>query len=215
MVWRVCALASRAPVLRIPHEPDGGLTGATSPESVMQTSDLIVNDLAVSRTSNQGDRGMVEVAIIVAAVPALAIATPPAVLLNDVGSFNDAGGIIPDCVELNVGSGVFCVAHGVDLVDGINMDEDQNTVYRENRFSVDFEENPMFAGVKQGSLFCERSELQEELGLRSDVNRACRQAPIDDCLAFGLGQPELGLGMQHLDLNGRVGSVAVGHGQAV
>ena len=105
--------------------------------------------------------------------------------------------------------------HGVDLVDGINMDEDQNTVYRENRFSVDFEENPMFAGVKQGSLFCERSELQEELGLRSDVNRACRQAPIDDCLTFGLGQPELGLGMQHLDLNGRVGSVAVGHGQAV
>ena len=45
------------------------------------------------------------------------------------------------------------LAHGVDLVDGINMDEDQNTVYRENLFSVDFEENPMFTRVKQGSLF--------------------------------------------------------------
>jgi|GEM_PF-4272188 len=110
------------------------------------------------------------------------------------------------------GSGV---AHSLDLVDVIKMNEIISPVYRENRFSVDFNETPMFAGVKQGSLFCERSELQEELGLRSDVNRACRQAPIDDCLAFGLGQPELGLGMQHLDLDGRIGSVAVGHGQAV
>jgi hypothetical protein len=62
-------------------------------------------------------------------------------------------------------------------------------VYRENCFSVDFEENPMFAGVKQGSLFRERSELQEELGPRADVDRACREAPIDDCLALGFGQP--------------------------
>jgi len=103
----------------------------------------------------------------------------------------------------------------VALGHGLKMTQTILTVYRENGFSVDLRENPMFMRVKQGSLFCERSELQEELGLRSDVNRACRQAPIDDCLAFGLGQPELGLGMQHLDLNGRVGSVAVGHGQAV
>jgi hypothetical protein len=118
------------------------------------------------------------------------------------------------------GSDLRGVAHvllwfAVVAFDVIKMNQIMPHVYRENRFSVDFEKNPMFAGVKQVSLFCERSELQEELGLRSDVNRACRQAPIDDCLAFGLGQPELGLGMQHLDLDGRVGSIAVGHGQAV
>jgi len=98
---------------------------------------------------------------------------------------------------------------------GLKMTHTMPCVYSNLLYSVDFEENPMFMRVKQWSLFCERSELQEELGLRSDVNRACRQAPIDDCLAFGLGQPELGLGMQHLDLDGRIGSVAVGHGQAV
>ena len=133
-VW-LCALASRAPgCLGFLPGRMGGLMGATGPESVMQTSDLIVDDLAVSRTSNQGDRGMVEVAVIVAAVPALAIAAPPAVLLNDVGSFNNAGGIIPDCVELNVGSGVFCVAHGVDLVDGINLPQPQS--YRLQDFTL-------------------------------------------------------------------------------
>jgi hypothetical protein len=50
-------------------------------------------------------------------------------------------------------------AHGVDLVDVIKMAEIMTSVYRENCFSVDFEENPMFAGVKQGSLFRERGEL--------------------------------------------------------
>ena len=37
--------------------------------------------------------------------------------------------------------------------DVIKMNEIMSPVYRENLFSVDFEENPMFAGVKQGSLF--------------------------------------------------------------
>jgi hypothetical protein len=73
--------------------------------------------------------------------------------------------------------------------DVIKMAQTTFPVYRENHFSVDFEENPMFAGVKQGSLFRERSELQEELGPRADVDRACREAPIDDCLALGFGQP--------------------------
>jgi hypothetical protein len=31
------------------------------------------------------------------------------------------------------------------------MGDTSPSVYRENHFSVDFEENPMFAGVKQGS----------------------------------------------------------------
>jgi hypothetical protein len=96
---------------------------------------------------------MLEVAVIVAAVPALAIATPPAVLLNDVGSFNDAGGLIPDCVELNVGGGVSHVLLWFAAVafDVIKMAQTTLPVYRENHFSVDFEENPMFAGAKQGS----------------------------------------------------------------
>ena len=190
----------------------GGLMGATGPESVMQTSDLIVDDLAVSRTSNQGDRGMVEVAVIVAAVPALAIAAPPAVFLNDVGSFNDAGGIIPDCVELNVGSGVFCVAHGVDLVDGINMDEDQNTVYRENHFSVDFEENPMFMRVKQWSL---RNELGVKLGPRAHVDGAVVDAAVDHHGPPDLAQAQLGALCDNLDHEARLGTAGILHGQLV
>jgi hypothetical protein len=35
--------------------------------------------------------------------------------------------------------------------DVIKMGDATPSVYRENRFSVDFKENPMFAGVKQGS----------------------------------------------------------------
>jgi hypothetical protein len=45
--------------------------------------------------------------------------------------------------------------------DVIKMAQTTLPVYRENCFSVDFEENPMFAGVKQGSL---RAELGLELG---------------------------------------------------
>jgi hypothetical protein len=45
--------------------------------------------------------------------------------------------------------------------DVIKMGDTSPSVYRENHFSVDFEENPMFAGVKQGSL---RAELGLELG---------------------------------------------------
>jgi hypothetical protein len=179
----------------------GGLMGATGPESVMQTSDLIVDDLAVSRTSNQGDRGMVEVAVIVAAVPALAIAAPPAVLLNDVGSLNDAGGIIPDCVELNVGSGVFCVAHGVDLVDVIKMAEIMHPVYRENCFSVDFEENPMFMRVKQGSLFCDQDEFGEELDLRTAVDLTVVDPAVDHGVPFGLTDAQLGVEADYFDLD--------------
>ncbi len=37
--------------------------------------------------------------------------------------------------------------------DVIKMNEIMPHVYRENLFSVDFEENPMFTRVKQGSLF--------------------------------------------------------------
>jgi hypothetical protein len=53
------------------------------------------------------------------------------------------------------------LAHGVDLVDVIKMAQTTFPVYRENCFSVDLRENPMFAGVKQGSL---RAELGLELG---------------------------------------------------
>jgi len=37
--------------------------------------------------------------------------------------------------------------------DVIKMGDAKPSVYRENCFSVDLIENPMFAGVKQGSLF--------------------------------------------------------------
>jgi hypothetical protein len=52
-------------------------------------------------------------------------------------------------------------------------------VYRENRFSVDFEENPMFMRVKQGSFFCDQHEFGEELDLRTAVDLAVVDPAVD------------------------------------
>ena len=84
------------------------------------------------------------------------------------------------------------------------------TVYRENRFSVDLRENPMFAGVKQGSF---GNELGVELGLRTHIDLAIVEPAVDHHRPFDLTHPELrGIG-QDLDHNLWVATVAVAHGQ--
>jgi hypothetical protein len=50
--------------------------------------------------------------------------------------------------------------------DVIKMGDAQPSVYRENCFSVDFEENPMFAGVKQGSNSAQVDVTQGQVFLR-------------------------------------------------
>jgi len=45
--------------------------------------------------------------------------------------------------------------------DVIKMGDAQPSVYRENRFSVDLRENPMFAGVKQGSKISFESDFRQ------------------------------------------------------
>jgi hypothetical protein len=50
--------------------------------------------------------------------------------------------------------------------DVIKMVDAQPSVYRENRFSVDLRENPMFAGVKQGSNSLKINEAQGQVFLR-------------------------------------------------
>jgi hypothetical protein len=70
--------------------------------------------------------------------------------------------------------------------DVIKMSYAAPSVYRENRFSVDFEENPMFAGVKQGSLFCDQDEFGEELDLRTAVDLAVVDPAVDHGVPFGL-----------------------------
>jgi hypothetical protein len=101
--------------------------------------------------------------------------------------------------------------HGVDLVDGINMDEDQNTVYRENRFSVDFEENPMFMRVKQGSLFCDQDEFGEELDLRTAVDLTVVDPAVDHGVPFGLTDAQLGVEADYFDFDGWLGFVEETH----
>ena len=68
------------------------------------------------------------------------------------------------------------------------MAEIISPVYRENRFSVDFEETPMFAGVKRGSVFWDQDELVEKLGLRSDVKSAVSAVDYGQALDFTYAQ---------------------------
>jgi hypothetical protein len=96
--------------------------------------------------------------------------------------------------------------------DVIKMAQTTFPVYRENHFSVDFEENPMFAGVKQGSL---RAELGLELGPRAHVDRAVVEPAVDHHGPPQLAQTQLRCIGQYFDHYRPVCPVAVGHGQAV
>jgi hypothetical protein len=73
------------------------------------------------------------------------------------------------------GSDLRGVAHvllwfAVVAFDVIKMNEMMPDVYRENLFSVDFEENPMFTESKPVSLSVYQDEFLEELGLWAHVN---------------------------------------------
>ncbi len=87
-----------------------------------------------------------------------------------------------------------------------------STVYRKTVFFVDFKENPMFAGVKQGSL---RREFGVELGLWAHIDLAVVEPAVDHHGPLNLAHPQLrGIG-QYFDHYRRVGAVVVIHGQAV
>jgi hypothetical protein len=84
-------------------------------------------------------------------------------------------------------------------------------VYRENLFSVDFEENPMFMRVKQGSLFCDQQEFGEELDLRTAMNLAVVDPAVDHGVPLGLTDPQLGVYADYFDFDGRFGFVEETH----
>jgi hypothetical protein len=95
--------------------------------------------------------------------------------------------------------------------DVIKMNEIISPVYRENRFSVDFEKNPMFARVKQGSLFCDQHEFGEELDLRTAVDLAVVDSAVDHGVPFGLADAQLGVEADYFDLDGWLGFVEETH----
>jgi hypothetical protein len=81
------------------------------------------------------------------------------------------------------------------------MNEDQNTVYRILHFSVDFEENPMFMRVKQGSLFCDQHKLGEELDLRTAVDLAVIDPAVDHGVPLGFANAQLGVEADYFDFD--------------
>jgi hypothetical protein len=95
--------------------------------------------------------------------------------------------------------------------DVIKMNEIMPPVYRENRFSVDFEENPMFMRVKQWSLFCDQHELGEELDLRTAVDLAVVDPAVDHGVPFGLADAQLGVQADYFDFDGWLGFVEETH----
>jgi hypothetical protein len=96
--------------------------------------------------------------------------------------------------------------------DVIKMAEIMPPVYRENLFSVDFEENTMFAGVKQGSL---RNELGVKLGPRAHIDGAVVDAAVDHHGPPDLAQAQLGALCDNLDHEARLGTAGILHGQLV
>ena len=85
------------------------------------------------------------------------------------------------------------------------------SVYRENCFSVDFEENPMFAGVKHWSLFVDHHELGEELGLGAHVNLAVVDPAVNHRIPLGFTDTQLGVESDYFDFDGRLGFVEKTH----
>ena len=81
------------------------------------------------------------------------------------------------------------------------MNEIMPHVYRENRFSVDFEENPMFTRVKQGSLFCDQDEFLEELDLRTAVDLAVIDPAVDHGVPLGFANAQLGVEADYFDFD--------------
>ena len=93
------------------------------------------------------------------------------------------------------------VFHGVDLFDGINMNEDQNTVYRILHFSVDFEESPMFTESKSLSFLVYQDEFGEELDLRTAVDLAVVDPAVDHGVPFGLADAQFGVEADYFDFD--------------
>jgi hypothetical protein len=142
----------------------GGLMGATAPKSLGE--------------SDADDLPSIPIGILFGSLNRLSQRSVVGLVVD----YQFSAGFAEGC-DCSRGSGV---AHSLDLVDGINMDEDQNTVYRILHFSVDFEENPMFMRVKPLSLLVYQDELGEELDLRTAVDLAVVDPAVDHGVPFGL-----------------------------
>jgi hypothetical protein len=99
--------------------------------------------------------------------------------------------------------------------DVIKMGDAQPFVYRENCFSVDLRENPMFAGVKQGSLVADQHELFKELDLGTHVDQAVVDPAVHHGIPLGFTDAQFGVERNHLDDDRWLGPVEESHGQAV
>jgi len=88
-------------------------------------------------------------------------------------------------------------------------------VYSILLFSVDLRENPMFAGVKQGSLVADQHELFKELDLGTHVDQAVVDPAVHHGIPLGFTDAQLGVERDHLDDDRWLGPVEESHGQAV
>ena len=95
--------------------------------------------------------------------------------------------------------------------DVIKMTQTTMMVYIKNCFSVDLRENPMFAGVKQGSFLCDQHEFGEELSLGTAMDLAVVDPAINHGVPFGLTDPQFGIERDHLDLDQRLEFVGETH----
>ena len=85
--------------------------------------------------------------------------------------------------------------------DVIKMNEIISPVYRENLFSVDFEENPMFTESKPLSFLVDQDELGEELDLRTAVNLAVVYPAVHHGVPFGFANAQFGVEADYFDLD--------------
>jgi hypothetical protein len=108
----------------------------------------------------------------------------------------------------------FCfgsIFSGFVVFDVIKMTQTTLTVYIKNYFSVDLRENPMFAGVKQGSFLCDQHEFGEEFSLGTAMDLAVIDPAVDHGVPFGLTDPQFGVERDHLDLDQRLEFVEETH----
>jgi hypothetical protein len=85
--------------------------------------------------------------------------------------------------------------------DVIKMAEIMSPVYRENRFSVDFEENPMFTESKLMSLLVDQHEFGEEFDLWTAVNLTVVYPAVHHGVPLGFANAQFGVEADYFDFD--------------
>ena len=106
---------------------------------------------------------------------------------------------------------LLCFALLLLLPTAVKMPHAPHSVYRENGFSVELRENPMFAGVKQWSLSVDQDELGEELRLGSHVNLPVVDPAVHHGIPLGFTDTQFGVEADYFDFDGRLGFVEETH----